>query len=207
MSRFFVVKKPGWDDYAMIVAWLLAFGASFSIIYGTTKGLGRHQQNIPDEWLPDMQQAAYAFSVLYVRCTCTLYAHANKAQNPALMATKTSILIFYLSLSATQKVFRWATITTLIVVNVGGLALTILNIIQCRPVSAAWQSPVPTTAHCTNIVTLYLSSAPLNIITDLAILFLPMPILTSMRLPKKQKIILVITFGFGIFVAIVDVVY
>jgi fucose permease len=33
-----------------------------------------------------------------------------------------------------------------------------------------------------------------------------MPILTSMRLPKKQKIILVITFGFGIFVAIVDVV-
>jgi fucose permease len=208
MSRFFVVKKPGWDDYAMIVAWLLAFGASFSIIYGTTKGLGRHQQNIPDEWLPEMQQAAYAFSVLYVCYTIpnTLHVHADMVQNPALMATKTSILIFYLSLSATQKVFRWATIATLVVVNVGGLALTILNIIQCRPISAAWQSPVPTTAHCTNIVTLYLSSAPLNIITDLAILFLPMPILTSMRLPKKQKIILVITFGFGIFVAIVDVV-
>jgi fucose permease len=206
MSRFFVVKKPGWDDYAMIMAWLLAFGASFSIIYGTTKGLGRHQQNVPHEWLPNMQQAAYAFSVLYVCCTYTLHAHANKTQNPALMATKTSILIFYLSLSATQRIFRWATIATLVVVNVGGLALTILNIIQCRPVSAAWQSPVPTTAHCTNIVTLYLSSAPLNIITDLAILFLPMPILTSMRLPKKQKIILVITFGFGIFVAIVDVV-
>ena len=27
-----------------------------------------------------------------------------------------------------------------------------------------------------------------------------------MRLPKKQKIILVVTFGFGIFVAIVDIV-
>ncbi|TIA60466.1 hypothetical protein D6C83_03244 [Aureobasidium pullulans] len=52
----------------------------------------------------------------------------------------------------------------------------------------------------------YLSSAPVNIITDLAILFLPMPILTSMRLPKKQKTILVITFGFGLFVAIVDIV-
>lgn len=191
MSRFLVVKKPGWDDYTMIAAWMLAFGASFSIIFGTTKGLGRHQDDIPDHWLELMQQSAYAFSVLY---------------NPALMATKTSILIFYLSLSKTQKIFRWATISTLVIVNAGGLALTILNIVQCQPVSAAWMSPVPATAHCTNIVTIYLSSAPLNIITDLAILFLPMPILTSMRLPKKQKIILVITFGFGIFVAIVDVV-
>jgi fucose permease len=122
------------------------------------------------------------------------------------MATKTSILLFYLSLSKTHKVFRWATIATLVVVNVGGLALTILNIVQCRPVTAAWASPVPATASCTNIVTIYLSSAPLNIITDLAIFFLPMPILTSMRLPKKQKIILVVTFGFGVFVAVVDVI-
>lgn len=191
MSRFFVVKKPGWDDYTMFAAWVLAFGASISIIFGTTKGLGRHQDHIPDNWLEPMQQSSYAFSVLY---------------NPALMATKTSILIFYLGLSETQKIFRWATIATLVVVNAGGLALTILNVAQCRPVNAAWMVPIPETAHCTNIVTIYLSSAPLNIITDLAILFLPMPILTSMRLPKKQKIILVVTFGFGIFVAIVDVV-
>jgi fucose permease len=122
------------------------------------------------------------------------------------MATKTSILIFYLTLSRTNKIFRYATLATLAVVNVGGIALTLLNILQCRPTNAAFQTPVPDSAHCTNIVTIYLSSAPLNIITDLAILFLPMPILTSMRLPKKQKTILVITFGFGIFVAVVDVV-
>ncbi|KAH9876341.1 hypothetical protein J1614_004220 [Plenodomus biglobosus] len=191
ISRFAIVRKPTWDDYTMMVAWMLAFGASFSICYGTTKGLGRRQENIPLEWLAPMKQSAYVFSVLY---------------NPALMATKTSILLFYLTLSKTHKVFRWATITTLVVVNVGGLALTILNLLQCRPLGAAWASPVPDSAHCTNVVTLYLSSAPLNIISDLAILFLPMPILTSMRLPRKQKIILVVTFGFGIFVAVVDVI-
>ncbi|KAB2108645.1 hypothetical protein AG0111_0g3234 [Alternaria gaisen] len=191
ISRFLVVRKPGWDDYTMILAWVLAFGASFSICYGTTKGLGRKQENIPPQWREPMKQSSFVFSLLY---------------NPALMATKTSILLFYLTLSRTHKVFRWATITTLVVVNVGGLALTILNLLQCRPIGAAWDSPVPDTAHCTNIVTIYLSSAPLNIITDIAILFLPMPILTSMRLPKKQKIILVITFGFGIFVAVVDVI-
>ncbi|USP76539.1 uncharacterized protein yc1106_03813 [Curvularia clavata] len=191
ISRFLVVRKPGWDDYTMFLAWTIAFGASFSLCYGATKGLGRKQENIPPEWQGAMKKSSYAFSVLY---------------NPALMTTKTSILLFYLTLSKTQKVFRGATIATLVVVNVGGLALTILNILQCRPIGAAFASPVPSTAHCTNIVTIYLSSAPLNIITDLAILFLPMPILTGMRLPKKQKIILVITFGFGIFVAVVDVI-
>jgi hypothetical protein len=122
------------------------------------------------------------------------------------MAVKTSILVFYLTLTRNQKVFRWANYVTLAVVNVAGLALTMVNVFQCRPVSAAFYSTVPSGAKCTDIVTLYLSSSPVNIITDLAILFLPMPILTQMRLPYKQKVILVITFSFGFFVAVVDVI-
>ncbi len=122
------------------------------------------------------------------------------------MATKTSICLFYLTLSKNHPVFKWSTIATLVVVNVAGLALTILNILQCRPVGAAFDDPIQPTAKCIDIVTLYLSSAPVNIITDLAILFLPMPILTSMRLPRNEKIILIITFSFGAFVAVVDVV-
>lgn len=122
------------------------------------------------------------------------------------MATKTSILIFYLTLSKNQQIFRWTTFATLFVVNTAGIALTFLNILQCHPVGAVFANPFPPTAVCTDIVTLYLSSSPVNIITDLAILFLPMPILTSMRLPRKQKIILIITFSFGAFVAVVDVV-
>jgi fucose permease len=122
------------------------------------------------------------------------------------MATKTSILLLYHSLSEGNKFFRYATLATLAVANLAGLALTFLNVFQCRPLSATFQTPIPADAYCQDIVTLYLSSAPVNIITDLAILFLPMPILTSMRLPRKQKTILVITFGFGFFVAVVDVI-
>lgn len=122
------------------------------------------------------------------------------------MATKTSIGLFYLTLASNQRIFKWSTIATLAVVNVAGAALTILNIIQCRPPHAAFESPRPSSAHCTDIVTLYLSSAPVNIITDLALFFLPFPILTSMRLPRNEKIILIITFSFGAFVAVVDVV-
>ena len=71
---------------------------------------------------------------------------------------------------------------------------------------AVFDYPQPASANCTDIVTLYLSSAPLNIVTDLVILLLPIPVIKSMRLPTKQKIILHVTFGFGLFVAVVDVV-
>ena len=127
-------------------------------------------------------------------------------QNPALMATKTSILIFYLTLTKAQKVFKWTTIGTMVVVNAAGFALSCLNIFQCRPLSTLFMDPKPDYAHCTEIVSLYLSSSPVNIITDLVILLLPMPVLKSMHLPQKQKIILYITFGFGVFVTVVDIV-
>lgn len=122
------------------------------------------------------------------------------------MATKNSICLFYLTLAKNQVIFKWTTIATMVVVNVAGIALTFLNIFQCRPVGAAFQDPVNPGAKCIDIVTLFLSSAPVNIVTDLALLFLPMPILTGMKLPRNEKIILVATFSFGAFVAVVDVV-
>ncbi|KAL9604927.1 MAG: hypothetical protein Q9219_000115 [cf. Caloplaca sp. 3 TL-2023] len=128
------------------------------------------------------------------------------ASNPALMATKTSICLFYLTLSKNQQIFKWMTIATLVVVNVAGTALTFLNIFQCHPVAAPFREPVPANMKCIDIIALYLSSAPINIVTDLALLTLPMPILTAMRLPRNEKLILIVTFSFGAFVAAVDVV-
>ena len=122
------------------------------------------------------------------------------------MAVKSSILVFYLTLTRGESVFRWANYITLFVVNAAGLALTLVNVFQCHPVGAAVSYPLPPDAQCTDILTLYLCSSPVNITTDLAILFLPIPILTKMRLPRKQKIIIVITFSFGFFVAVVDVI-
>ncbi|KAI9725607.1 MAG: hypothetical protein M1834_009762 [Cirrosporium novae-zelandiae] len=191
LSRIRVVRRVSYDDYFMVLAWMLGFGIAFSICYGTSVGLGRHEVDVRPEWESSLKKSEFAFSVLY---------------NPALMATKTSILIFYLTLAKQQKNFRWLVITTLAVVNVAGLALTFLNIFQCRPFNAVFLADRPNDAKCTDIVTLYLSSAPVNIITDLAILFLPMPVLTGMNLPRKQKIILLVTFSFGFFSCCVDVV-
>ncbi|KAI0431184.1 fucose permease [Xylaria sp. FL1042] len=189
--RRFIVRQVSWDDYFIVIAWLLAFGLSFAIDYGATKGLGRHDADIrADDWDP-LRRSEYAFTVLY---------------NPALMAFKTSVLVFYLRLSKnTQKVLRLASWAVLIIVNLAGTVLTLLNIFQCRPVEAAFNLTDPP-GQCIPLLTEFICSAPVNIVTDLAILALPLPVLTGMRLPPRQKIILIVTFALGIFVTIVDVV-
>jgi len=192
-SRGVLVKSIKQDDWWILAAWLCAFGFSTAVCFGVRDGLGMHWSDIPDSKRDDFRRSQYVYSILY---------------NPCLMLTKTSIIVFYLSVMSkdVDPVFRWCNWITLAIVDITGTALTFLNIFQCRPIYAAYTWPGPTISHCTDIVTLYLSSAPVNIITDIALLLLPMPILTGLRLPRKQKIILVITFSAGIFVAIVDVV-
>lgn len=44
----------------------MAFGLSFSICYGTSVGLGMHEEDVPHEWNPTLKKSEYVFSVLYV---------------------------------------------------------------------------------------------------------------------------------------------
>jgi fucose permease len=165
-------------------------GLSIATDFGATKGLGNHDINTPASWLPSLHKAEYAFTLLY---------------NPALMATKTSVLVFYLRITkSAHQILRIASYAVLAVVNIDGVVLFFLIAFQCNPVSSTYASNPQ--AKCLNIVTLYLCSAPVNIVANLAILVLPIPVLTGMHLPQRQKTVLVFTFSLGIFVTVIDVV-
>lgn len=192
VSRTFIVRNITWDDRVMMLAWLFAFFLSFTICFGVHNGLGRHDVNIDESRRPALRRCEYVFSILY---------------NPALMATKTSILIFYLRLAKhTQRVLRFASWLTLAIVNIAGIILTLMNVFQCRPTAAAWDPAYDDRSKCIPLLTEFICSSPVNIVTDLAILALPIPVLTGMRLPSRQKTILVLTFTVGIFVTVVDVI-
>ncbi|EHK26724.1 uncharacterized protein TRIVIDRAFT_142807 [Trichoderma virens Gv29-8] len=192
ISRCFIVKRVTWDDRIILLAWLISFFLSFTICFGVANGLGKHDTDIPPSQISTLRHCEYVFSILY---------------NPALMATKTSILIFYLRLARnTQVVLRFASWLTLVIVNIAGVVLTFMNIFQCTPVQAAWNADYKGPTKCIPLLTEFICAAPVNIVTDLAILALPIPVLTGMRLPSRQKTILVFTFTLGIFVAVVDVI-
>ncbi|KOS20597.1 L-fucose-proton symporter [Escovopsis weberi] len=192
VCRYFIVKRITWDDLLMVLAWFFAFFLSLTICLGVANGLGKHDRDIDIEQVPVLRRCEYVFSILY---------------NPALMATKTSILIFYLRLASdTQIVLRVVSWATLAVVNVAGFILTFMNVFQCRPTQAAWNADFMGATTCIPLLTEFICAAPVNIVTDLAILALPIPVLTGMSLPSRQKNILVLTFTLGVFVTVVDVI-
>jgi hypothetical protein len=66
VSRVAIVRRTGWDDYMMVLAWLLAAGLSLSIDLGAKHGLGQLDQDIEQEELASLRRCEYVFSVLYV---------------------------------------------------------------------------------------------------------------------------------------------
>ncbi|PHH55539.1 hypothetical protein CFIMG_001374RA [Ceratocystis fimbriata CBS 114723] len=189
--RILIIRNITIDDYFLLLAWVLATGLSCNVIIGASAGIGRHDKDISWDQVPRVRETEYVFTVLYYLSLCAL---------------KTSILMFYLRLSKnTNKFLRLASWVVLIVVNLAGLVLTLMNLFQCKPIKAAW-SPMKESYSCIPLLQEFLCSAPVNVISDLAILLLPIPVLTGMNLPLRQKVILVGTFVFGIFITIIDVV-
>jgi hypothetical protein len=155
--------------------------------------LASFDSDTPTSSLLPLKRSEYVFSITY---------------NPILLLTKTSILILYIRMSSPLNIsFRRAAWALVALVTTAGIVLTFLNVFQCRPVGNAVKLTTKgEDDQCINLVYLYLCSAPVNVITDLAIVLLPLPIITGIRMEKKQKYVIVGTFCTGLFVAIVDVI-
>jgi hypothetical protein len=112
--------------------------------------------------------------------------------------------MLYYRMSQARPFFRCATLVVGLVVIINGIVVTFLSIFRCNPIAGAFNDEVAAT--CIDIVKLYLCAAPINVLTDIAILVLPLPMVTAMRLDVHQKIGLLATFLTGVFVTVVDVV-
>ncbi|QGA21903.1 hypothetical protein EYB26_009617 [Talaromyces marneffei] len=163
-------------------------GMAVCIFFALGKGLGLHAYEIAPEDEVPLNKATYTFVIFY---------------DSASTAAKSSILTFFLSLTHGRKVFHFVNYATLFVVAVVGMALILEQIFHCHPLSAAFRFGTQE-GHCEGIFASFLASSPYNIITDFAILLLPIPLLTRMTLPFRQKVILVFTFSLAIFVILVD---
>jgi hypothetical protein len=136
------------------------------------------------------------------------------------MTAKTAALLLYIRMARAHTFLRYASYVVLAIVDVSGIILVFINIFvrinavcstlllltplqQCHPISAAWDWNQE--GKCIDSVTLFLASSPINILSDLAILYLPLPIITGLRIERTAKIGLVLAFMCGIFVAVVDV--
>ncbi|CRG85661.1 1,3-beta-glucan synthase component FKS3 [Talaromyces islandicus] len=190
-SALFVTRKFKLADYLMVLAWVLDCGLMASIFFALANGFGLHEDDINPEHTIPINKSMYAFHILY---------------DLTPISTKSSILVFFFSLTKGKKVLFRANYALLFIVIAVGLALTITQVFQCRPVSAVFELEKQSKETCTNIFITAISTAPYNIATDIALLVIPIPLLTRIGLPYRQRLILVAVFGTGYLVIVADIV-
>lgn len=120
----------------------------------------------------------------------------------AVKTTKASILAQYLRIfsSFNTRICSYV----LLVLLVPAVCWSIFaGTFLCTPVAKLWEPSLPGT--CMDPRAYWLSAAAVNMGMDFTVLLLPLPAITTLRLPRKQKLCLVLMFILGFFVCLVSV--
>ncbi|EME48441.1 hypothetical protein DOTSEDRAFT_121192 [Dothistroma septosporum NZE10] len=200
-TRIYIVRQPWWDD-ALIAISVVFVSRHTPILTCTDQatasyGLGKHVEEVPPDRLKTM---LFWFWLSIWNYYC--------AQGFA----KLSILLQYQRIFGHVKKFRiacYCVIASVVFYIVWGSFSTAF---YCFPASGFWhpEAVAEGKAHCqaqwTVKVPIWFFNAALNMATDIAIAVLPLPVIKSLNLPRKQRISLMFVFGIGGFIIIISII-
>ncbi|RBA14175.1 hypothetical protein FPRO05_02967 [Fusarium proliferatum] len=170
----------GLDDVTTVVALACILGCGSSIVAMTNYGLGRHVYTLSPQQI-----------TLYLRCfwiSILFYTYA-------LFAIKLTFLIHYYRIMSVSNM-RWLYLGALGFIILWGTYQGIGVFFFCIPIQSFWDSGVK--GRCLLAQpTMWLISGIVHIVTDFAIIVMPLPIVWKLQLPRYQKIYLTGIFGLG----------
>ncbi|KAH8679713.1 hypothetical protein BGZ60DRAFT_235794 [Tricladium varicosporioides] len=187
ITRSKILHFLGYEDWCIGIALLFSFGNSIGMILQAEFALGHHIKDISSIQITEFLKSVYFTIISY---------------NISLTFAKISILLLYIRSFNTRKI-RIACLVQLAIVATYGLWLLLSSVLSCVPVAAFWDQSVP--GHCLPRSPIWFANAGLNIATDILILVLPVPVIHTLFLPKRQKIGLYLIFTLGFFVCIISV--
>lgn len=115
---------------------------------------------------------------------------------------KISICLTFIRIFFT-KPFRIAA-TTVYILSIGwSLATILVGYLICTPLSELWTKAPG--GHCGNTTAAYVSLGVLDVLLDIAVFSLPLPMLYKLQVAKNAKIALVATFGLGTFTIVAGI--
>lgn len=187
-SRAFVLRSFGPDDIMIIPAQILTIASAVAIGLESKYGLGRHAWMMPDENYIPYMKSFYSSIIVY---------------NVAVCLTKISILLQY------RRIFSNTVLRKVILFGLGflicwGVTLCFLLPLVCVPVARFWD-PENVDGFCLNSGTIWYVMAGVNVVTDFAVFSMPIPVISSLHLPARQKAMLLIVFTLGIFPCAVSI--
>lgn len=192
-TKLFIIRSVAYEDYAVMLGWLIQIAETVPSAITTKHGAGCHMWNIQLKTFFDMLYWTNLSSVLYC---------------PIVFFVKLSILLQYLRIFVPNRKGNMSGFVAIQICIWGCftmyLVATIFAIAQCTPRKKIW-NPLMNTGHCIDTSAAYLSTAIFNVITDFAILILPMPILWKLQMPRKKKILTTAVFATGFLACVTSV--
>ena len=111
-------------------------------------------------------------------------------------ATKASLLLLYYRLFSPSPRFRLAIYIVTAIIFCQWFSITLASIFQCRPVAAFWNHTIQG-AECIDLPRFTVVSGVLNLLTDVLILCLPIPMVWGLNTTNAQKVTLTGIFLLG----------
>ncbi|KAI1409847.1 hypothetical protein F5Y13DRAFT_169053 [Hypoxylon sp. FL1857] len=165
-------------DYLIIFALFLYIPFCVALALCTNSGLGKHALFVTD---PRLLQIYFISSeVIY---------------SVVIVVIKWSIAAFYQRIFP-QKWFRWALLGVTLFMGAWMFTTVFAISFQCIPIEYNWDTTIPG-GHCINIGQLALATSILNVITDVAILVLPLPLVWKLNVTPKRRQGLIFLFALG----------
>ncbi|KAK1590111.1 uncharacterized protein LY79DRAFT_555910 [Colletotrichum navitas] len=169
-----------WDDAMIMFAFANLVALEGVAIWAIYNGLGKHTSEL------NLSEYAVQFKLILASGVTWLLGT---------VFIKMAILWLYTRLFCTAQFKRWSRIL-MGVTGAYGVAFLILFMSRCVPVSQQW-NPVPG-GHCRDITIDQIVSVCINIVLDIAMTALPMPMLWGLQMPLKNKIAVSAMFGMGL---------
>lgn len=108
---------------------------------------------------------------------------------------KLALCIFYLRISP-QRWLRISVFATMTIISCYTIGLFFAFVFGCQPIEKNYNALI-TEGHCIDAAALYISTAVVNIMSDVMLFILPMPMIFNLQMPLKQKLGLFFMFGIG----------
>ncbi|KAI7154698.1 hypothetical protein KC349_g7501 [Hortaea werneckii] len=181
-------RQRGMDDVMAACAYTTLLIMTVFGGIATHYGLGKHREDI----VPTFPKAMKYF-YLYQICYKLIGAF-----------TKLTFCFLYLRIFNNQKTFHRVTYIVMAIVAIGSFAFTIGTVFQCLPVHRAWDQRVKGT--CISNVAFWYSHAAFNTFFDIVVYLMPIPLIRSLKLRRKQKTGVISIFAIGAFVIAASIV-
>ncbi|KAI0407087.1 hypothetical protein F4802DRAFT_605889 [Xylaria palmicola] len=173
----------GYDDYLILWATITAVAECIAgLVYGPPNGLGRHVQVLPPGSVSVYLKGDYIFSHFY---------------DFAIASTKLSILALYYRIFGTTRM-RIVILITAGFVFAWLVEMEIILGLGCRPIEGWWDPAVAATAKCVDKVAFTYSTNILNLIFDLWIFAMPIPLIVKLDVNWERRIALCCLFSVGL---------